>query len=232
MSWAGQGWGRSHSGATWFARSNLNSHVRDAVCILDQPAAASTSPPPAFHAQEEQLHNSKQPMSWVSHEMMRERTCGPYQNYGEMLYAESLEGLMLRRQKVSAGQRGLWRGHGGDERCLPFRVGNVSGARHRGVFTIAVPFFMPHSCCAPAAPPKAERQRAERYAEEMSMTTFTPEITKMAQQMWSRHELAGVPAWQRLSQGEETRTSATACDSLERGQTGTYLLTPSITTFK
>ncbi|GBF98697.1 hypothetical protein Rsub_11411 [Raphidocelis subcapitata] len=96
--------------------------------------------------------STKQPMSWVSHEMMRERTSGPYANYGEMLYAESMESSLLRRQK-------------------------------------------------------AERQRAERYAAEMASATFTPEITRMAQQMRARTDAAGVPAWQRLSQAATAKTA-------------------------
>jgi hypothetical protein len=48
-------------------------------------------------------------MSWISQAMMRERTSGPYGNYGEMLYAESLEGIARRRQKVGGqGGGGGW----------------------------------------------------------------------------------------------------------------------------
>lgn len=35
-------------------------------------------------------------MSWISQEMMRDRTSGPFDNYGEMLYAESLESRARR----------------------------------------------------------------------------------------------------------------------------------------
>lgn len=41
-------------------------------------------------------------MSWISSEMMRDRTSGPYDNYGEMLYAESLEALARRHERVRA----------------------------------------------------------------------------------------------------------------------------------
>jgi hypothetical protein len=40
-------------------------------------------------------------MSWISQEMMRDRTSGPFENYGEMLYAESIEGLARKRERVS-----------------------------------------------------------------------------------------------------------------------------------
>lgn len=49
---------------------------------------------------EELVNTSKPPMSWVSQEMMRNRTAGPFDNYGEMLYAESLEALQRKKQKV------------------------------------------------------------------------------------------------------------------------------------
>lgn len=42
-------------------------------------------------------------MSWISSEMMRDRSSGPFENYGEMLYAESLEAMQRKREKVGAG---------------------------------------------------------------------------------------------------------------------------------
>lgn len=39
-------------------------------------------------------------MSWISQEMMRDRTHGPFENYGEMLYAEGLEAQAMRKSKV------------------------------------------------------------------------------------------------------------------------------------
>jgi hypothetical protein len=41
-------------------------------------------------------------MSWISQEMMRDRTHGPYENYGEMLYAEGLEAQAQRQSRVRA----------------------------------------------------------------------------------------------------------------------------------
>jgi len=49
------------------------------------------------------VSSTKLSINWVSQEMMRERTPGPYQNYGEMLYAESIEGIIRRRQRVGRG---------------------------------------------------------------------------------------------------------------------------------
>ncbi len=49
------------------------------------------------------LAASKQSMSWISKEMMKERTHGPFDNYGEMLYAEGLEAVAVRKSKVEAG---------------------------------------------------------------------------------------------------------------------------------
>ena len=46
------------------------------------------------------LAAAKTSMSWISAAMMRERTNGPFENYGEMLYAEGLEAAALRRSKV------------------------------------------------------------------------------------------------------------------------------------
>ncbi len=33
-------------------------------------------------------------------EMMKDRSCGPFENYGEMLYAEGLEAAAARKAKV------------------------------------------------------------------------------------------------------------------------------------
>jgi hypothetical protein len=43
---------------------------------------------------------NKTSMSWISSEMMRDRSSGPFENYGEMLYAESLEAMQRKREKV------------------------------------------------------------------------------------------------------------------------------------
>ncbi|KAI8463811.1 MAG: hypothetical protein J3K34DRAFT_135272 [Monoraphidium minutum] len=103
--------------------------------------------------QDEALLSGRAHMSWISQEMMRERTVGPYDNYGEMLYAESLEGAARRRQR-------------------------------------------------------AERDKAEREAQELTSATFQPEISRMAQIMWSRHDGGGMPAWQRLSKsGNKSKTA-------------------------
>lgn len=40
-------------------------------------------------------------MSWISAEMMRERTHGPFDNYGEMLYAEALESTAIKKSKLA-----------------------------------------------------------------------------------------------------------------------------------
>ena len=46
--------------------------------------------------------SSRGSMSWISAEMMKERSHGPFDNYGEMLYAEGLEQASLRNSKVWA----------------------------------------------------------------------------------------------------------------------------------
>jgi hypothetical protein len=45
--------------------------------------------------------DGKTRMSWISAEMMRERTHGPFDNYGEMLYAEALESTAIKKSKVA-----------------------------------------------------------------------------------------------------------------------------------
>ena len=52
------------------------------------------------------LAAAKTSMSWISAAMMRERTNGPFENYGEMLYAEGLEAAALRRSKVWRSREG------------------------------------------------------------------------------------------------------------------------------
>lgn len=52
-------------------------------------------------SERESIQNNKTTMSWISSEMMRDRSAGPFDNYGEMLYAESLESLARKRDKVS-----------------------------------------------------------------------------------------------------------------------------------
>lgn len=48
----------------------------------------------------ESILQNKTTMSWISSEMMRDRSAGPFDNYGEMLYAESLESLARKRDKA------------------------------------------------------------------------------------------------------------------------------------
>ena len=52
---------------------------------------------------------------------------------------------------------------------------------------------------------QAERDRAERLEAELSAVTFTPEISRLAQQLWSRQDGSSVPAWQRLNNGAPPR---------------------------
>lgn len=60
---------------------------------------------------------------------------------------------------------------------------------------------LPAFARAPCLLPQADRERAERAADELSSATFQPEISRMAQQLWSRGDGSAVPAWQRLSKG-------------------------------
>ncbi|GBF97125.1 hypothetical protein Rsub_10136 [Raphidocelis subcapitata] len=101
---------------------------------------------------ESAVEGTRHHMSWISAEMMKQRTSGPYENYGEMLYAESLEGIARRRQK-------------------------------------------------------AERERATRAEAELSTATFQPEISRLAQHLWSRQDGSAVPAWQRLSKVKKSKTA-------------------------
>lgn len=52
----------------------------------------------------ESINANRTSMSWISSEMMRDRSSGPFDNYGEMLYAESLEALARKRDKVGNRQ--------------------------------------------------------------------------------------------------------------------------------
>ncbi len=55
------------------------------------------------------VNSSRTAMSWISAEMMRERSSGAYDNYGEMLYAEGLEVMARRRDRVR--QLAAWSVH-------------------------------------------------------------------------------------------------------------------------
>jgi hypothetical protein len=49
---------------------------------------------------------------------------------------------------------------------------------------------------------KEAARAAQRAADELAGATFAPEISHMAQQLWSRRDATtGTPAWQRLSKG-------------------------------
>lgn len=98
----------------------------------------------------ERIQAGRTSMSWISSEMMRDRGPGQHGNYGQMLYAESLESLARKREK-------------------------------------------------------AERVRAQRELDEVAGATFHPEISRLAQNMWSPQECATVPAWQRLSKVKLTK---------------------------
>eukprot|EP00879_Flechtneria_rotunda_P016181 GHRR01016925.1.p1 GENE.GHRR01016925.1~~GHRR01016925.1.p1 ORF type:complete len:770 (+),score=302.29 GHRR01016925.1:355-2664(+) len=47
----------------------------------------------------ETIKTNKPTMSWISSEMMKERSSGSFGNYGQMLYAESMEALAKRKDK-------------------------------------------------------------------------------------------------------------------------------------
>lgn len=47
-----------------------------------------------------------------------------------------------------------------------------------------------------------ERRKAEKQIQEVAGATFKPEISRLAQNLWSPHECTTAPAWQRLSKGE------------------------------
>lgn len=46
-----------------------------------------------------------------------------------------------------------------------------------------------------------QRRKAEKQNEEVAGVTFHPEISRLAQNLWTPQECASVPAWQRLSKG-------------------------------
>ncbi|WIA42412.1 hypothetical protein OEZ86_008411 [Tetradesmus obliquus] len=98
----------------------------------------------------ESIQANKTAMSWISSEMMRDRSSGPFENYGEMLYAESLEAMQRKREKE-------------------------------------------------------ERRKAEKQIQEVAGATFKPEISRLAQNLWSPHECTTAPAWQRLSKVKMTK---------------------------
>eukprot|EP00878_Enallax_costatus_P029279 GHUV01031729.1.p1 GENE.GHUV01031729.1~~GHUV01031729.1.p1 ORF type:complete len:246 (+),score=86.04 GHUV01031729.1:1192-1929(+) len=96
------------------------------------------------------IKQNKTHMSWISSEMMRDRGSGPFGNYGQMLYAESLEAMERRKEKI-------------------------------------------------------ERRKVEKVDEEVAGVTFHPEISRLAQNLWTPQECASVPAWQRLSKVKMTK---------------------------
>jgi hypothetical protein len=84
--------------------------------------------------QRRELEGSRVRASYISQEMMRDRGAG-VDNYGEMLYQESLEALQRRREKVGRGARpacgppALWRAGVCRRRCLrPLPAAAAAGA--------------------------------------------------------------------------------------------------------
>jgi hypothetical protein len=55
---------------------------------------------------------------------------------------------------------------------------------------------------------QTERRKAEKQIQEVAGATFKPEISRLAQNLWSPHECTTAPAWQRLSKGEHCRSVA------------------------
>lgn len=50
---------------------------------------------------------------------------------------------------------------------------------------------------------QAQRVKAQRDMEEVQGLTFHPAISRHAQTVWGPHEVGSVPAWQRLSKGQD-----------------------------
>jgi hypothetical protein len=199
-------------------------------------------------AQDAAVSSMRFQRTWISQEMMRERTSGPYGNYGEMLYAESVEGIARKTQMVGSGGwagpvRGRWAGASGrtaagDNVCVCVHVcvracvyacvvlvlrwaKQASYFLHARVWHHSLSSQGRREVChakpaetnqqparallLPSCPPQAERQRAQRAAAELQSATFSPEITRLAHQLRTRKEGAGVPAWERLSKGARSR---------------------------
>ena len=86
------------------------------------------------------VHHERTSISWISKEMMRERAAGPFDNYGEMLYAEGLEAAALRKSKVGGHEEGGGRSMsmGGGLRCAwggeasALRKSKVAGHKEGG----------------------------------------------------------------------------------------------------
>jgi hypothetical protein len=66
---------------------------------------------------------------------------------------------------------------------------------------------------------QTERRKAEKQIQEVAGATFKPEISKLAQNLWSLHECTTAPAWQRLSKGEQCKAAALS-EWLAAAQTG------------
>lgn len=157
----------------------------------------------------ESIQNNKTSMSWISSEMMRDRGAGPFDNYGEMLYAESLESLARKRDKVSE-----WWGLFACTESVPTFRAPRNDLRHqvgvmshelspsmRAVLLDAISMCV-CALCLVCAHPQAQRVKAQRDIEEVQGVTFHPEISRHAQTIWGPHEVGSVPVWQRLSKGE------------------------------
>lgn len=94
-----------------------------------------------------------------------------------------------------------WRGLRACPRCVA-RPSSLPAAAAGLVCSRGAPLWQLHSSLPHAAPClQAERERMERSEAELSHATFSPEISRLAQQLWSRQEGGMTPAWQRLSRG-------------------------------
>lgn len=159
----------------------------------------------------ETIQQNKTTMSWISSEMMRDRSAGPFDNYGEMLYAESLESLARKRDKVG-GSRLRW---GPSEHLHAHSNSHSKHCTAQATHARTCTWYASVSCstepfepttCALSWCVQAQRVKAQRDMEEVQGVTFHPEISRHAQTIWGPHEVGSVPAWQRLSKGQHTRT--------------------------
>eukprot|EP00955_Chlamydomonas_euryale_P102713 365441-Chlamydomonas_euryale.AAC.3 len=79
-------------------RDSVHMRLYSKASDARKKAAAKTKMADVEMSASVQAHKTK--MSWISSEMMRGRNSGPFDNYGEMLYAEGLEAAAMRRSKV------------------------------------------------------------------------------------------------------------------------------------
>eukprot|EP00742_Colponemidia_sp_Colp-10_P009455 GILJ01010311.1.p1 GENE.GILJ01010311.1~~GILJ01010311.1.p1 ORF type:complete len:848 (-),score=134.53 GILJ01010311.1:87-2630(-) len=133
----------------------------------------------AENREKEDINKSKGQMTYVSREMMKQRTVGPYENYGQRLYEEGIKSLELKQAQA---EREKEKREKEVERELTFRP-EISEMAKRLVRDGPNPFQQILEHMDKRRNLKQEKLRKEKEEREEAECTFQPIVNRRSEKL-------------------------------------------------